>query len=328
MNRREAMLRSRPRRIKPHWSFQTFQSAAILLLLVACFPQRNQSLNLSNERQIEEQEQDPRPIITDILKQLKNKAAAELTQIAQSGPLEEKDLVFLFGAATTLEQQRIEIDAKLLLFFARDADPFFDAYCAQQATNPQALASAKRFFLNMDLYRDRKALLKHLEIQGVTPGKSMIWIDTGYGGSNFSYLLQELVELGARQVPPITPIQIVFPILPFLVSSSGKPSWERDMGLLRESDGNFRSFINDVFYPEILIPEDKERVFQSLGGNRKELVEKLENKELIQKWEYRPERWKNGTPLLIAKDPEKRRQALAWQTQIAARALLQQQHSQ
>jgi hypothetical protein len=320
------MLRFRLRRINP---FRSFQSTAILVVLVACFPQRNQSLNLSNEREIEEQEreQDPRPIITDILKSFKTKTAAELTQIVQNGPLEEKDLVFLFGAATTLEQQRMELDAKLLLFFARDADPFFDAYCAQQATNPQALASAKRFFLNMDLYRDRNSLLKHLEIQGVAQGKTMIWFDTGYGGSNFSYLIKELVERGAKQDPPILPIYVVFPIHPFLVSSSGRPSWEFEIGKLREGDGKFPEFINEVYYPEILIPEDQWRRFESLGGKRKELVEKLENKELIQKWEYRPERWKNGNPLLIAKDTEKRRQALAWQYQIAARALLEQQGS-
>ena len=299
---------------------------------MGCFPKWNQSLNLSKEdlskeEQGDEPAQEPRPIITDILKELKGKSVAELTQIVQSGPLEEKDLVFIFGAATTLEQQRIEIDAKVLLFFARDADPFFDAYCAQQAKNPQALASAKRFFLNMDLYRDKNALFKHLQIHGVTPGKTMIWFDTRYGGSNFCYLLQELVERGARQTPPIAPIHIVFPVNPFLVSSSGKPSWLSKMSLLREGDGNFTKFVDEVYYPEILIPEDQWRRFESLGGKREELVEKLENKELIQKWEYRPERRKNGNPLLIAKDPEKRRQALAWQYQIAARALLEQQTS-
>lgn len=234
-----------------------FILTTIIMLLSSCFPPKNKAESLTAQNQTDDPDQSPRPKIADLMRELKEKSANELSRIVKGGPLEERDLVFLFGAATTLEAQRTERGAEIILFFARDADPFFDAYCAQQVRNPIALASAKRFFLNMDLYRDKRGLLRHIKNQGIAPGRPMIWLDTGYGGSNFSYLLKELVELGRQIDPQISPIQIVFPILPFLVASSGKPSWEREMGLLRESSNNFSIFINDVFYPEILIPQDQ-----------------------------------------------------------------------
>lgn len=304
--------------------------AALMPLMIQCNlleRTENRSSRSFSETQQRAEPSSERSDVIKVLREVQAEGRQSWKRHLADGPFEEKELIFLWGAAQTLDEQATEEQASDILFFARDADPLFDMYRALTSESPERYQRAKRFFINFDLYRDTKKFRNYLGKVGLKPGVTLLLVDTGFGGSNISYVIKELVELGAKAEPALSPVQVIFPLHPFLVSSSCPPTWERDFYFLRESPPRTSEFLNDVCYPEILIPETLWNTFKQAGGDRVELVHRLENRDVAQKWEFRPESWgEDNLPLLVAKPAEKRVQVLQAQRQMAAWVLSRRQN--